>query len=205
MSEINNEKKEKLKELLGSELVEKVYANLGNRLIEDMSIDKVDKIVQVFKEQGLSLEIIEKCSSILVWGNENEIREILKVLDEKGIGRDILKTNGKILATGKAKEIEKILDFDGTQCIDNMANNLQGKSLALYHALEQNLTITRDMIANTVDQQKYQKLAKRLLMAFENASDKLGYFRYSAGQMDQFSSDICKNSEYILHDKIKLN
>ena len=99
-------------------------------------------------------------------------------------------------------EIEKILDFDGTQCIDNMANNLQGKSLALYHALEQNLTITRDMIANTVDQQKYQKLAKRLLMAFENASDKLGYFRYSAGQMDQFSSDICKNSEYILHDKI---
>ena len=83
MSEINNEKKEKLKELLGSELVEKVYANLGNRLIEDMSIDKVDKIVQVFKEQGLSLEIIEKCSSILVWGNENEIREILKVLDEK--------------------------------------------------------------------------------------------------------------------------
>ena len=92
MSEINNEKKEKLKELLGSELVEKVYANLGNRLIEDMSIDKVDKIVQVFKEQGLSLEIIEKCSSILVWGNENEIREILKVLDEKGIGRDILKT-----------------------------------------------------------------------------------------------------------------
>ena len=109
MRYINDEKKEKLKELLGSELVDKVYANLGNRLIENMSIDKAEKIVQVFREEGLSLEIIEKCSSILVWGNENEIREILKVLDEKGIGRDILKTNGKILATGKADEIQKII------------------------------------------------------------------------------------------------
>lgn len=97
-------------------------------------------------------------------------------------------------------EIEKILGFDGTQCIDNMAKNLQGKSLALYHALEQELTITRDMITDPVDKQRYQKFAERLLMAFESASDKLGYFQYSAEQMDQFVLDICKQCEYIWHD-----
>ena len=89
MSYINDEKKEKLKELLGSELVDKVYANLGNRLIENMSIDKAEKIVQVFREQGLSSEIIEKCSSILSKGNKETIQNILNVLDDEGIRRDL--------------------------------------------------------------------------------------------------------------------
>ncbi len=43
-------KKEKLKELLGSELVDKVYANLGNRLIENMSIDNAEKKSYKFLE-----------------------------------------------------------------------------------------------------------------------------------------------------------